>query len=83
MKTMTFVDNGTVSYSNPVRQSLFKFTDSKEARAKALAAADGVREIVPFANVRGFRMTVPMPGHVITDKGAAFIIDSLSVSVFD
>ncbi len=29
VRTITLVDNGTVSYSNPVRQSLFKFDVSE------------------------------------------------------
>ena len=32
VRTITLVDNGKVSYSNPVRQSLFTFTDCKEGR---------------------------------------------------
>ena len=41
------VDNGKVSYSNSVRQSLFTFTDcqeGREMRLKAVAAADHLSE---------------------------------------
>lgn len=44
---MTFVDNSTVSYSNPVRQTLFTFEDAKSGVEKALAAAEAVKRILP------------------------------------
>ena len=34
-ENFTFVDNGKVSYSNPVRQCLFTFKDSVDERSKA------------------------------------------------
>ena len=47
VRHITLVDNGTVSYSNPVRQSLFTFEDSVRRRPKAAAAADRLRDIFP------------------------------------
>ena len=42
------MDNGQVSYSNPVRQSLFQFDDCLNGgKPKALAAADGLKKIFP------------------------------------
>ena len=42
------VDYGTVSYSNPVRQSLFTFDDSLDGgRPKAEAAAAALCKIFP------------------------------------
>ena len=42
------MDNGKISYSNPVRQSLFKFEDSlKGGKPKAETAAAALREIFP------------------------------------
>ena len=35
VRSITFVDSGTVSYSNPVRQSLFTFEDSSNKVDKA------------------------------------------------
>jgi len=35
VEKITFIDNGVVSYSNPVRQSLFTFEDSVKKRPKA------------------------------------------------
>ena len=47
MKQITFVDNGRISYSNPVRQTLFTFQDSCENKPKAQAAADALKIIYP------------------------------------
>ena len=49
--TITFVDNSKISYSNPVRQSLFTFNDSCSSdpkdSAKALKAAENLKLIYP------------------------------------
>lgn len=47
MRNITIVDNATVSFSNPVRQSLFTYEDSVKMRPKAEAAADQLRNIFP------------------------------------
>ena len=48
VRNITFVDNSRVSYSNPVRQSLFVFEDShKGGRWKCEAAAEALRKIFP------------------------------------
>ena len=48
IRTITFVDSGTISYSNPVRQSLFEFTDSKDGgKGKAETAAAALKRIFP------------------------------------
>jgi ubiquitin-like modifier-activating enzyme ATG7 len=45
---MTFVDGGDVSFSNPVRQSLFEFDDCLDGgKPKAAAAAEKLRRIFP------------------------------------
>jgi tRNA A37 threonylcarbamoyladenosine dehydratase len=44
VRTMTFVDNSRVSYSNPVRQSLYTFADCQGGgRPKAEAAAEAMK----------------------------------------
>jgi ubiquitin-like modifier-activating enzyme ATG7 len=61
---ITFVDNGRVAYSNPVRQSLFEFADCVEGGAfKATAAAEHVKKIRPTADAKGVVLTIPMVGH--------------------
>lgn len=47
MRTITFVDNSTVSFSNPVRQSLFTYDDCVKHKSKAEAAAERLKDILP------------------------------------
>ncbi len=63
MKHITFVDNGTVSYSNPVRQSLYTHDDCVMKSMKATAASDALRVIFPSVVSVGVNMTIPMAGH--------------------
>ncbi|XP_048589393.1 ubiquitin-like modifier-activating enzyme ATG7 [Nematostella vectensis] len=66
VRTITFVDNSTISYSNPVRQTLFEFDDCKEGgRPKAAAAAEALKRIFPGVNSSGEMLTIPMPGHTM------------------
>ncbi|GFF61923.1 ubiquitin-like modifier-activating enzyme atg7 [Aspergillus udagawae] len=65
---ITFVDNGNVSFSNPVRQPLFNFKDCLEGGArKAVRAAQALSEIYPGVEATGHVLSVPMAGHPITD----------------
>ncbi|KAL9184909.1 hypothetical protein ACHAXT_002686 [Thalassiosira profunda] len=65
VRHLTFVDSGKVSYSNPVRQSLFTVDDCKEGgKSKALAAAESLAAIAgPDVEAKGVVLTIPMPGH--------------------
>lgn len=90
---ITFVDNGRVSYLNPVRQSLFTYDDSVSDNGKgvpkAQAAADGLRKVYPKTNTTGVLLNVPMIGHeaskadydalckLITDHDAIFLLMDL------
>nr|XP_022917514.1 ubiquitin-like modifier-activating enzyme ATG7 [Onthophagus taurus] len=65
VRTINFVDNTTVSYSNPVRQSLYTFEDSASNKSKALAAAENLKKIFPGVNSEGYNFTIPMPGHPV------------------
>ena len=61
---MTFVDSGTVSYSNPVRQSLFRHEDCVGGgRGKAECAAERLREVYPGVEAVGVKLSIPMVGH--------------------
>ncbi|AAS52979.1 AER298Cp [Eremothecium gossypii ATCC 10895] len=66
VRKITFVDNGSVSYSNPVRQPLFNFTDCGQPKATSAAAA--MKAIFPLVDATGFQLEVPMIGHPLTDE---------------
>jgi len=68
---ITLVDNGKVSLSNPVRQSLFTFEDSREKKPKAVAAAANLKQIFPSVDARGHVLSIPMPGHSVSEKMAS------------
>ncbi|EAW13779.1 putative autophagy ubiquitin-activating enzyme ApgG [Aspergillus clavatus NRRL 1] len=68
VRKITFVDNGNVSFSNPVRQPLFNFSDCLEGGArKAPRAAQALSEIYPGVEATGHVLSVPMAGHPIID----------------
>ncbi|XP_074644713.1 ubiquitin-like modifier-activating enzyme ATG7 isoform X2 [Tubulanus polymorphus] len=69
VRTITFVDNAKISYSNPVRQSLFVFEDCVNGgKPKAQAAAEALRRIFPGVKSSGVTLSIPMPGHAISDN---------------
>ncbi|KAH8606938.1 putative Ubiquitin like modifier activating enzyme ATG7 N terminus ThiF family [Trypanosoma vivax] len=69
VRNITLVDRGNVSFSNPVRQTLFELSDvtnpQVEERNKAVAAAKALKRILPTVNARGVRLNIRMPGHRI------------------
>lgn len=68
MTRITFVDNGSVSFSNPVRQPLFNFADCIDGGAKkAHRAAQALSEIFPGVESTGHALSVPMAGHPVID----------------
>ncbi|WWC59159.1 E1-like protein-activating enzyme Gsa7p/Apg7p [Kwoniella dejecticola CBS 10117] len=70
IRNITFVDSSTVSFSNPVRQPLFRFEDCLDGgQPKAACAAARLREISPGVNANGRQFTIPMPGHPVTPLG--------------
>ena len=46
VREVTFLDNGKVSFSNPVRQSLYTFEDAKLGKPKAEAAKNALLAVV-------------------------------------
>lgn len=75
VRHITFVDNGRVSYSNPVRQPLFTFSDcfsdSNQGAWKAIRASESLREIFPGINSAGYNLEVPMIGHPVSGASEA------------
>lgn len=64
VRTITFVDSSNVSYSNPVRQSLFVYEDCLSGgKPKAQAAAEALSRIFPAVQSQGIALSIPMPGH--------------------
>ena len=50
VRKITFLDSSKVAFSNPVRQSLYEFTDCLDGgKPKAAAAAEAVGRIFPSA----------------------------------
>ncbi len=67
---ITFVDRGSVSYSNPVRQTLFEFSDcikDTKSKVKSIVAAEMIKRILPSCECKGIEMTIHMPGHRIDE----------------
>lgn len=69
---ITLVDGGTLSYSNPVRQTLYTFADclpqsgnNHQLKGKAVTAAEALRLISPGVEATGVQMSIPMPGHAV------------------
>lgn len=68
VRKITFVDNGKVSFSNPVRQSLYNYEDCLNGGApKAEAAAESAKRIFPQVDAQGVTLEVPMIGHPVKD----------------
>ncbi|EGR34322.1 hypothetical protein IMG5_016380 [Ichthyophthirius multifiliis] len=72
VKNITFLDYGKVSYSNPVRQSLYDFEDSiNGGKPKAQTAAEKLKKIFPGIQSQGYQIEIPMPGHYISTEEQA------------
>ncbi|XP_073253678.1 ubiquitin-like modifier-activating enzyme ATG7 isoform X1 [Porites lutea] len=66
VRTITFVDNGRISFSNPVRQTLFEFLDCQDGgKLKAETAASALKRIFPGVNASSVQLSIPMPGHSV------------------
>ncbi|KAK3102511.1 hypothetical protein FSP39_011882 [Pinctada imbricata] len=80
IKNLTLVDNGKISYSNPVRQSLFVFEDCmKGGKPKAETAAEALKSIFPGVNARGVSLSIPMPGHAVPDSSVNLVKKDVEV----
>lgn len=68
IKSISIVDNAKVSYSNPVRQTLYTFENCTKTTFKAEAAATSLSNIHPSVTVKPYVFSIPMPGHHVVDK---------------
>jgi ubiquitin-like modifier-activating enzyme ATG7 len=74
VQKITLVDSSKVSFSNPVRQPLFQFTDCLNGgKPKAETAAERLREIWPGLDATGHTLSIPMPGHPIPAASVASV----------
>ena len=65
---ITFIDNGKVSFSNPVRQPLFEYKDCLGGGVeKSKRAAEVLATIYPSVESSGHTFSVPMVGHPIVN----------------
>lgn len=65
---ITFIDYGSVGFSNPVRQCLYTHDDAFKHKPKAPTAAERLKKILPSFNSSGHVIHVPMPGHSISES---------------
>ena len=78
VSSFTFVDSGVVSFSNPVRQSLFEFKDCLDGgKLKAEAAAANLARVFPGVEAVGVTMSVPMPGHPVASHDKARVLEDV------
>lgn len=72
---ITFLDNGRVSYSNPLRQNLFNYEDSTKRNFKAEAAACNMKNIYPLCEPKSYVNSIPMPGHYVKEESTQITKD--------
>ncbi|EGV62360.1 hypothetical protein CANTEDRAFT_115823 [Yamadazyma tenuis ATCC 10573] len=72
VRKITFVDNGRISFSNPVRQPLFTFNDcfadNGQGTKKAVRASQTLKEVFPGVDSHGVELEVPMVGHESSEQ---------------
>ena len=79
VRHVTMVDSGKVSFSNPVRQTLFEFADCIDGgRPKAQAAAAKLEAIFPDVKTKGIQLSIPMPV-----ESLALLVSNLFIYYFD
>lgn len=80
IRYITLVDCGRVAMSNPVRQSLYTFDDCLNGgKPKAVAAADNLGRIFPVVEAKGVQLTIPMPGHCVTESEASDVMQTCTL----
>lgn len=84
VRRITLVDNGRVSFSNPVRQTLFTFQDCVGGgRHKAMAAAESLKLIFPGVKAEGVDLSIPMPGHSVGSDAQSVAQTRAAVELLD
>jgi ubiquitin-like modifier-activating enzyme ATG7 len=87
IRNMKILDYGKVSYSNPVRQSLFTLEDchhdNGSGRKKADAASDALKTIAADMQSEGICLSIPMPGHAETQKSIEESVNTLDQLIME
>lgn len=69
VKNITFIDHGSISYSNPIRQNLYLYSDCLiSENKKAPIAAKNLKSIAPFLKTHGIDFSIPIPGQLVTEQ---------------
>jgi ubiquitin-like modifier-activating enzyme ATG7 len=68
ISSLTLVDKGRVTYSNPVRQNLYTYKHAEHDRFKVDCAKEQLLEIAPHADIKTYNTTIPMMDHIWSDK---------------
>lgn len=77
VNTLTFIDAGHVSHSNPVRQNLYTHQDAIDKKRKVDAAVQRIKEIHPQVEVNGHYTFIPMPGHPVGESMMKSTIENI------
>lgn len=81
IRKLNIIDYGKVSYSNPVRQSLFTLEDchydNGSGKPKAEAASDALKAIAADMESVGMSLSIPMPGHPETREAIDASVNKL------
>ncbi|XP_030766946.1 ubiquitin-like modifier-activating enzyme ATG7 isoform X2 [Sitophilus oryzae] len=79
VRNITFADNGYVSHSNPVRQSLYTYEDALSMKAKSEVAPKNLEKIFPGVNAKGVHICIPMPGHSVGESMLKQTVEAVQV----
>ena len=75
VRNIDFVDNGTVSYSNLTRQTLYSFDDLNKKKAET--ASLRLKQIFPGIQSSAFDIDIPMPGHPVNSAESSQVIHNI------
>jgi ubiquitin-like modifier-activating enzyme ATG7 len=83
IREITFLDNGIVSFSNPVRQCLFEYEDCLKKSYKSIVAANRLKNIFPELQSKGVIMSIPMLGYPFHESKEASVTSGCFSFLFD
>lgn len=79
VRHIALLDSGRVSFSNPVRQPLYEYSDCLGGgQFKADAAAEMLRRVFPGVHSEAHRLEIPMPGHSVPPALVEQVVDAVA-----